>query len=106
MESGGAGRANGSRRAIRARPLSRAPAGRWRWPAAFATMPPMKRWLTALLLVALAGEVTLGAAAVRAAESPARPKSALPFISNDYPKALSEARARGLPLFIDAWAPW
>ena len=31
---------------------------------------------------------------------------ALPFIENDFPKALAEAKARSLPLFIDAWAPW
>ena len=30
----------------------------------------------------------------------------LPFISNDYARALGEARARALPLFIEAWAPW
>ena len=30
----------------------------------------------------------------------------LPFIENDYAGALSEARARGVPLFVDAWAPW
>jgi hypothetical protein len=30
----------------------------------------------------------------------------LPFISDDYPRALAEARARGLPLFVEAWAPW
>jgi thiol-disulfide isomerase/thioredoxin len=28
------------------------------------------------------------------------------FIDNDYARALSEARTRGVPLFIDAWAPW
>lgn len=28
------------------------------------------------------------------------------FIENDYARALSEARTRGVPLFIDAWAPW
>ena len=28
------------------------------------------------------------------------------FIEDDYPRALSEARARGVPLFVDAWAPW
>ena len=30
----------------------------------------------------------------------------LPFVADDYTKALSEARAQKLPLFIEAWAPW
>jgi hypothetical protein len=30
----------------------------------------------------------------------------LPFIEDDYPHALSEAKARKLPLFVDGWAPW
>jgi len=36
----------------------------------------------------------------------AETKPALPFIENDYPKALAEARARKLPIFAEAWAPW
>src|SRR5579864_3017033 len=28
------------------------------------------------------------------------------FVENDYPLALANARARTLPLFIDAWASW
>jgi thiol-disulfide isomerase/thioredoxin len=32
--------------------------------------------------------------------------SALPFIADDYPKALAEARAKKLPIFLEAWAPW
>ena len=35
-----------------------------------------------------------------------REARALAFISDDYAKALGEARARALPLFIEAWAPW
>jgi endonuclease YncB( thermonuclease family) len=31
---------------------------------------------------------------------------ALPFIADDYARALEEARAQKLPLFIEAWAPW
>jgi hypothetical protein len=31
---------------------------------------------------------------------------ALPFVVDDYAKALGEARAQKLPLFIEAWAPW
>lgn len=30
----------------------------------------------------------------------------LPFVADDYAKALGDARARALPLFIEAWAPW
>lgn len=30
----------------------------------------------------------------------------LPWIADDYPKALAEARARQLPIFVDSWAPW
>lgn len=30
----------------------------------------------------------------------------LPFLSDDYARALGDARARSLPLFIEAWAPW
>ncbi len=32
--------------------------------------------------------------------------STLPFIEDDYGRALAEARARKLPLFIEFWAPW
>jgi tetratricopeptide (TPR) repeat protein len=30
----------------------------------------------------------------------------LPFIEDDYPRALAEAKKRHLPLFVDAWATW
>ena len=33
-------------------------------------------------------------------------KAALPFIDDDYERALTEARARNLPLFVEMWAPW
>ena len=32
--------------------------------------------------------------------------AAVPFIDDDYPKALAQARARNLPIFLEAWAPW
>ena len=38
--------------------------------------------------------------------APAGPRMVLPFISDDYTRALAEARARKVPLFIEAWAPW
>jgi hypothetical protein len=33
-------------------------------------------------------------------------KEALPFIDNDYSRALAEAKRRNVPIFADAWAPW
>lgn len=32
--------------------------------------------------------------------------SVVPFVEDDYPRALAEAKARKVPLFVDAWAPW
>ena len=32
--------------------------------------------------------------------------AALPFIEDDYARALAEAQAKGVPLFVDTWAPW
>jgi hypothetical protein len=45
------------------------------------------------------------AAALAASPAPAT-KPALPFIEDDYPRALAEARVRKLPIFVEAWAPW
>ncbi|MFP2959945.1 thioredoxin family protein [Myxococcus sp. 1LA] len=33
-------------------------------------------------------------------------KGPLPFIQDDYTRALAEAQAKGVPLFVDVWAPW
>ncbi len=33
-------------------------------------------------------------------------KEVLPFVENDYAKAIARAKAKNLPLFVDAWAPW
>jgi hypothetical protein len=37
---------------------------------------------------------------------PAVAKEVLPFIDNDYSKALAEAKRKHVPMFVDAWAPW
>ena len=34
------------------------------------------------------------------------PKGVLPFIEDDYTRAVAEARARKVPLFVESWAPW
>lgn len=55
----------------------------------------MHRLARLLLVCAL-----LGAAA------PLLAASNLPFIEDDYARALGEARSRQLPLFVESWAPW
>jgi len=30
----------------------------------------------------------------------------LPFINDDYPKALTDAKQQKLPIFVEVWAPW
>ena len=42
-----------------------------------------------------------------ASAAPSKPAhSVLPFIHDDYPRALAEARARKVPIFIETSAPW
>jgi hypothetical protein len=53
----------------------------------------------------------LGALALAFIAGPAAARGAtvdrvLPFIHDDYARALAEARAQRLPLFVEAWAPW
>ena len=55
----------------------------------------------ALLAAFLAVSGTLSASA------PVSPvKEVLPFIADDYPKALAAARAEKKPIFLETWAPW
>jgi len=37
---------------------------------------------------------------------PAVATEVLPFIDNNYSKALAKAKRKNLPVFVDAWAPW
>lgn len=41
-----------------------------------------------------------------AARSANESREVLPFIHDDYPSALKQAKAQRKPLFVDAWAPW
>jgi hypothetical protein len=33
-------------------------------------------------------------------------KTGLPFMNDNYPKALAEAKQGKLPIFVECWAPW
>jgi hypothetical protein len=48
--------------------------------------------------------LTGGLAVVSAAPAASRP--VLPWVEDDYAKALSQARAKDVPIFVEAWAPW
>lgn len=70
--------------------------------------------LLAASLVAALSLAALAAHAAEAAKTPSKPKPAaahaaqpaVPFLEDDYPEALAQARARKVPIFIEAWAPW
>jgi hypothetical protein len=36
----------------------------------------------------------------------ATPAAVLPWVEDDYSKALAQARAKNVPIFVEAWAPW
>lgn len=74
-------------------------------------MRPFRLVLPALLAGALgsAASAPVAAPAAPAARAGSRASAwrpVLPFIEDDYARALHEARARGIPIFIEAWAPW
>ena len=47
--------------------------------------------------LALSGGLLLSSAAAA--------REVLPWV-DDYPRALAAARAKNVPLFVEAWAPW
>ena len=55
--------------------------------------------LTPFVALALTG----GLAIVSAAPAPSR--EVLPWVE-DYSKAIALARAKNVPIFVEAWAPW
>jgi len=58
------------------------------------------RGVSAIGLLCALGALTPGSGAATTA------RTVLPFIADDYTKAVAEARARKVPLFIESWAPW
>ena len=52
----------------------------------------MKRLLAVALFVASA--------------APAFAREVLPFVENDFTKAVAQGKAKKQPIFVDAWAPW
>ena len=63
----------------------------------------MRTHLASLLVVGL---LACTASRTSAPETAVHEGAPLPFIQDDYARALSEAKAKGVPLFVDTWAPW
>lgn len=64
------------------------------------------KWLLATpFLLTLSAPVPAHAGAVHSPSGTAA-KKVLPFIEDDYARALADARAHELPLFVEVWAPW
>ena len=61
--------------------------------------------MNALRTVSVLLLLSSGAQALPAASAPAATKR-LPFVDDDYARAIRDARARGVPVFVEAWAPW
>ena len=69
----------------------------------------MRPYAPAALVSLLAASCAAGSSVAGApADSAALSVSAghLPFIEDDYGRAMVEARARHVPIFVDVWAPW
>jgi len=67
------------------------------------------RTLIPFLLIASAVACSTQRAAVPPAgdsKADSHPSTGLSFIEDDYPRALADAKARHVPIFVDAWAPW
>jgi hypothetical protein len=54
-------------------------------------MKKLPMWIVPLALVAVALPAFTGS---------------LPWIEDNYPKALAEAKQHKLPMFVEVWAPW
>jgi hypothetical protein len=51
-------------------------------------------------------KLSLGILFLTVASAAASAAAGLPFIHDDYPRALAKAKQRNVPLFVECWAPW
>lgn len=45
-------------------------------------------------------------AVIASLAAPVLAAQGLPFIQDNYPKALADAKQRNVPIFVECWAPW
>jgi hypothetical protein len=68
-------------------------------------VPRMRTHVASLFVVGLLA-CTASRTSAPEASAEAHQGAPLPFIDDEYERALSEAKAKGVPLFVDTWAPW
>jgi hypothetical protein len=62
---------------------------------------------TALALAAAAPSLaTAKPAAATGAHLISHSREAVPFVADDYARALAAAHAKRVPIFVETWAPW
>ena len=78
-----------------------------------ARMRPLRVVIGALIaglvmipLAAFAATAPFRAAATKRASRAPAVASVLPWIEDDHSRAVAEAKARKLPIFVESWAPW
>ncbi len=69
-------------------------------------MPTSVSTLAALLLACVTFRAPAAGATARPAAFADVPAGPLPWIADDYTRAVAMARARKVPIFVEAWAPW
>jgi hypothetical protein len=59
-----------------------------------------------LLSVGPANASSIGRSDTKPAGAAKQPAMVMPWIEDDYGRAISEAKARKVPIFVESWAPW
>lgn len=62
--------------------------------------------MRSLLYPAVLASLAACSSAKQNVQPTAETHEALPFIEDDYPRAVELARTKKLPIFVDVWAPW
>ena len=67
---------------------------------------PIRRLFVLLLALAVPAGAHAGAAKAAPSKVAAARPEAVPFVADDYDRALAAARAKHVPIFVESWAPW
>jgi len=70
-----------------------------------AMLAPLVAFVVAAAPVEPAGSPP-GNRAPASSARPAAPRQILPWIEDDWTRAVATAKARKLPIFVESWAPW